>query len=186
MNSVHHDRYTNKFPPTRGIWAALIGLVCLCLAGCQAVPQAQGSVPVVLAAADEPTAVQVKGRLVPRNYVTLTSPVGSRIEQVIVVEGQQIVAGDVLVQLEGHEASASEIAAAQLDLILADQQIDTLYKEAGLELAQTELDLAQAVREQAFAQDRYDSLASPVPQRDIDQAYANLMAGGKAACRSSP
>jgi len=179
MNSVHHLRYTNRFPPTREIWVALIGLVCLCLAGCQAVPQAQGSVPVVLAAADEPTAVQVKSRLVPRNYVTLTSPVGSRIEQVIVVEGQQIVAGDVLVQLEGHEASASEIAAALLALILADQQIDTLYKEDGLELAQTELDLAQAVREQAFAQDRYDSLASPVPQQDIDQAYANLMLAEK-------
>jgi len=180
MNSVHHDRYTNKFPPTRGIWAALIGLVCLCLAGCQAVPQAaQGSVPVVLAAADEHTAVQVKGRLVPRNYVTLTSPVGSRIEQVIAAEGQHYIAGDVLVQFEGHEASASEIASAQLALVLADQQIDTLYKEAGLELAQTELDLAQAVREQAFAQDRYDSLASPVPQQDIDQAYANLMLAEK-------
>jgi HlyD family secretion protein len=166
-------------PVWRGFWTALIGLVCLCLAGCQVVPQAQGSIPVGLAAVEEPAAIQVKGRLVPRNFVTLTAAQGSRIEQVMALEGQRVTAGDVLVQFEGHESSASEIAAAQLELILADQQIEALYREAGLKLARVELELAEAAREQAFAQDHYESLAAPVPKQDIDQAYANLLLAEK-------
>ena len=41
-------------------------------------------------------------------------------------------------------------------------------------MAQVELELAEAVREHAFAQDSYESLAAPIPQPDIDQAYANV------------
>lgn len=175
MQVTQQKALVYKKPTKRGVWTALIGLVCLCLAGCQVLPQTRNDVPAGLAAEETPSSVRVEGRLVPHSFVSLSPSKGGRSELVLVQEGLRVQAGDLLVQLEGHETVAAEIAAAQLELILAEQRIELLYKEAEMELAQVEQALAEAAREQAFAQDGYESLAAPIPQQHIDQARVNMM-----------
>jgi multidrug resistance efflux pump len=92
----------------------------------------------------------------------------------VVSEGEQVNAGDVLIRLEGYEQQAAQLAASELELVLARQGVDNLYQEAGVKLAETELSLVEASKELALAQDHFDSLSRPTPQWQIDQAYANL------------
>lgn len=160
--------------PSRYSWLALVGLACLMLAGCQVAPLPETGVQVGLAAQPEADLPLVRGKLVPRHYATLSLSEGIRPAQVLVEEGEQVKAGDTLVHLDGYDRQAAQLAATELELILARQAVDDLYQEARLKLAETELSLAEATKEQAFAQDHLKGLSRPTPQWHIDQAYANL------------
>jgi len=92
-----------------------------------------------------------------------------------VSEGEQVAAGDVLFRLVKHEQTEANLAAAELELLLARQALDDLYKYAGLELAQTRKSLAEAERVLVFAEDKVGSLKAPTSQADIEQARVNLL-----------
>ncbi len=171
---LHISDIRLKRTSLRVVWVSLALLVCLYTAGCQSIPPALGSDKIVLAAPDQPAALRAEGRLVPRSYVTLSAADGVRPDKVMVQEDQQVAAGDVLIMFEGHESKVAETAAAELELLLADQELEKLFKQAGLESAMVELALAEAIREQALAEDHLASLAQPIPQWQLDQAYANL------------
>lgn len=171
---LHLSEFRLMRPAFRMVWVSLALLVCLYTAGCQSIPPALGSAKIVLAAPDQPAAIRAEGRLVPRSYVTLSAADGVRPDKVMVQEDQQVAAGDVLILFEGYESKVAETAAAELELLLADQELEKLFKHAGLESARVELALAEAIREQALAEDHLASLVQPIPQWQIDQAYANL------------
>jgi len=154
---------------------ALVGVACLLLAGCQAAPFSQAGVQVSLAAQPELEGFPVKGKLVPRQHTTLSLSEGVRAVQVLVEEGQQVKAGDVLVRLDGYEQVTARLATTELELVLARQELDDLNREAELRLAETELSLAEANKEQALAQDLLESISRPAPQSQIDQVFANLL-----------
>jgi HlyD family secretion protein len=171
----------NRLKASPPAWLALTGLACLLLAGCQAAPITQAAtftqaeVQVALAAQPEPDGFEVKGKLVPRQHTTLALSEGVRAIQVLVEEGQQVKAGDVLIRLDGYEQVTASLAATELELVLARQAVDDLNREAELKLAETELSLAEAIYEQALAQDLFESISRPTPGSQIDQAYANLL-----------
>jgi multidrug resistance efflux pump len=74
----------------------------------------------------------------------------------------------------------AEIAAAELELILAQQALDALYENAGLEKAQAWKELAVAQKDLATAEYRLSSLENPPPQMSVGQAYANMLLAEKA------
>ena len=112
---------TNKRSQGWLLVGLLAGLVCSGL---------QPSRGLTAALAQEAAPLTLKGRLEPRRYVTLASPLPGRIEEVRVLEGQEVQAGEIVVVLEGSEALAAEVAAAELQVVIASQALDELYRTA--------------------------------------------------------
>jgi multidrug resistance efflux pump len=164
---------TQRFMQTIKLAATLIagGMLLSSLAGCLPVRQVAAQAP----EPPQPPAPVIQGKLLPRLTATLSLASGARANQVLVKEGQQVSAGDVLVKLDGHEQVEAELASAELEVILAQQEFDRLYQDARLDLAQAGVDLADAKKEQAIAEDQFGTLSRPLPDQRIEAARANML-----------
>jgi multidrug resistance efflux pump len=136
--------------------------------------------------------------------IKLASELGGMVAEVNVQEGDQVEAGQVLVRFDDallqaqllqaeaalEQAQASydllvsggpeakrqaAIAAAQLQLTVAQQTLDDLLENTDLAAAQAEQAVANARDAVRDAQERVDNLYGGSPQVDIDQAEANLV-----------
>jgi len=65
---------------------------------------------------------------------------------VLVTEGQRVLAGQLLVRLDGQAAAQAKLSAAQYELINAQQTLDSLKEHAGTERARTQQALADAMQ----------------------------------------
>ncbi len=163
---------SHTLPRPAQLLAGIALLMGLALAGCQPTPEAAAQAPATEAA---PEVLQVQGKLEPRRSATLSLPQGGRAAQVNVAEGQLVEAGEVLVVLDGYEGLQAEMAVAEEQHILARQALDELYKQAATDRTLAEVELSLAEKEQAIAEDHAASMSKPLPQKDIDQAYANML-----------
>jgi multidrug resistance efflux pump len=135
--------------------------------------------------ADIPDAgISSKGRLVPRQWVSLSFTVGGEIDVISVREGDIVSAGPALARLNGQERYEAQVAAAELELLLARQALDDLNQQAGVELALAEQRLAETRKVQDAADWKVKRMKKPVPQRDVEQAHANLLLLEKAIERA--
>jgi multidrug efflux pump subunit AcrA (membrane-fusion protein) len=121
-----------------------------------------------------PESLQLKGRIVPRNWVYLSFPSGGRLARILVEEGQSVSAGAALASLEGSEAATAGLAAAQVELLAASRALDQLYRNAGVALAQAEYDLAEARHAYEQADWKVRRMKEPPSQLRVEQARANL------------
>jgi HlyD family secretion protein len=119
--------------------------------------------------------LQVEGRLVPKRFANLAMKLNGRVENVFVQEGDQVESGQVLLRQSGGEQLLAEIAAAEMELLLAQQGLEELYKNADLVKAQAERELAQAHKEFETAEYNLSKIKRPTPQLTQDQAYANML-----------
>ncbi|HMD88366.1 MAG TPA: efflux RND transporter periplasmic adaptor subunit [Anaerolineaceae bacterium] len=83
-----------------------------------------------------------QGSVVPVNNVDITFLGTGVISQIMVPEGAQVKANDLIASLDGKEAAQAAVTGAQLALISAQQNLDNLNKNA---------DVAKANAEQAVA-----------------------------------
>jgi len=147
--------------------------------------------------------VSATGKVIPEREATLSVSAGGVVENVLVEKGDQVTAGQVLVQLEGTEQQAAAVSAAELALVNAQFALDTLYKDTDLmaaealrsaeiaeqaleDLNNSEQSEAQAVRAVADAEKAADAaerdltyLTTPPTQSAIDQAYDNMLLAEK-------
>lgn len=158
----------------RASLATLFLLVAFVLGGWQFIPLLELAPPQVVSAASETISLQVEGKLAPAQFLTLSLPESSRVAEVYLREGQQVEAGDLLLLLDGYEQKAAEVAAAELETVLARQALDALHKVNPVTLAEVELSIAEAQKDLVHAQDLYQSISKPRSQSQIEQAYANL------------
>src|SRR5574338_591808 len=96
------------------------------------------SVPTVVA----DSAIIAEGRLGPVQYGEIAFTASGVISEVLVKEGQAVKKGDTLVRL--GDASDTNYAAAQLELVSAEQALTDLKDAAGTDLAQAVIDLKEA------------------------------------------
>ena len=90
--------------------------------------------------------------------------------------GDKITAGQVLVTLEGSEKYAAAIAAANLELLAAQQASANLNENAGQARALAQQNLANAAKALSDAQDeRYRKNLAKVSQATLDQVQADLI-----------
>lgn len=162
----------------RGLLFLLLS-ACILLAGSAATPipqappmQTEPALP-ALQQADAP--LSVEGGLVPRQYVSLSTAASGQVIELFVGEGDQVQAGTILLRLGDQEQLAARLAAAEFELLSAQQALDQLDDGAAVELALAKKALAEVEKELAFAEDRVKSLKKPTPQERIDQAHANLL-----------
>jgi len=189
---------------TRLTFIALALSLTLILAACDSLPLPSGD---PTAESDAPEAVVVEyqpmvsatGKIVPEQEALLSVSAGGVVEDVLVSKGDDVTAGQVLVQLEGTEQQLAAISAAELELANAKFVLETLHKNTDLIAAQAlqsaetaeraledlnnrELQQALALQAVADAQKAIDStersaryLQSPATQADIDAQKAQVV-----------
>ncbi len=155
-------------------FAVSFAVFTLLLSGCQAVAPAAATptaVPVVVGE----SALSVEGKLLPVRDASLAFNLGGTIGEVLVAEGQQVQAGEVLARLEQTERLASAVAAAELELVNARQGRQALLETAEVSTAAAQQAVA-AARDALRDAERYlNNLVSGGKQTNIDQASANLV-----------
>lgn len=120
--------------------------------------------------------VIAKCNLVPIRFVDLSFNSGGLISDVLVGEGEIVQEGQVLAQLSNLEQFEASIASAELELLNAQQALDTLYRDAPLDAAQALKELADAPVDIAASERQLAGLTSgKVSQTDIDIASANVV-----------
>lgn len=164
---------------------ALVALISLSnpnlVGGAQTNPTTVGNSPQPTQSTDEVSPVLTsneviaEGRLVPIRFVELSFNTSGLVEEVLVDEGDEVAAGDLLARLSSREEYEANIASAQLELANAQQEIKNLYDEAPLAAAEALQDLVGAPGDVSSAQRTLDSLQTGVvDSTDIDIARANV------------
>lgn len=120
-------------------------------------------------------ALSAEGRLVPRDFFNLSLAKSGQVAEVMVREGDHFQAGTVLLRLGSQEQLQADLAAAEVELLAANQALENLYKYAPLELASAKMEWAEAEKVLAYAEDKLDRLNEPTPQSEVEQAHANLV-----------
>jgi multidrug resistance efflux pump len=148
------------------------------LAACGAIGAGQSATPTPGAPPleEKPALLRVEGRIVPHKYVKLATLASGQVSEILVHEGEQVQAGAVILRLGDREQYQADIAAAELSLVTAQQELEELDKNAGLELAQARQELALANQERSKVFDEYQNLSEPVPLDVLEQAYATVVA----------
>ncbi|HEX6032806.1 MAG TPA: biotin/lipoyl-binding protein, partial [Anaerolineales bacterium] len=134
-------------------------LLAACSASAAATPTAEAA-PTV--AAD--STIIAEGRLEPVRYAEIAFTASGRISDILVAEGQAVTKGDELIRL--GDASDTQYAAAQLELVSAKKALTDLTNSAGTDFAQAVIDLRDAQEEYDDAADYLDYLqdGTKIPQ----------------------
>jgi multidrug efflux pump subunit AcrA (membrane-fusion protein) len=92
----------------------------------------------------QPGIVSAEGRVVPIQFARLSFNTGGLVEEVLVLKGEAIAAGEAIARLEGHSRLAAGLAGAELEQLSAQQALDTLFEDADLRAAQALQAMADA------------------------------------------
>ena len=91
--------------------------------------------------------VSATGEVVPLQFATLSMKQGGNLASLLVAEGDQIAAGELIAvrdQLVSRETLEAGIAAAEFELLSAQQALEDIYEAVPLQVVQAQIDLAQA------------------------------------------
>jgi multidrug resistance efflux pump len=99
------------------------------------------SVPTVIA----DSTIIAEGRLEPIQYAEIAFTAGGVVSEVLAKEGQAVKKGEAIIRL--GDASDTNYAAAQLELVSAQQELTDLNNAGGTDLAQAVIDLKDATEE---------------------------------------
>jgi multidrug efflux pump subunit AcrA (membrane-fusion protein) len=151
-------------------------ILALLLASCDSLPgQAEPTPTPEPLAQDFVPVVSATGRIIPAEHATLSMKTSGIVEEIVVEEDDVVSAGDELIRLEGSEDLKAAIAAAQLEVVSAQQALDSLYENPDLALARVGQDIVAALELIDDAERRLTNYSRSAPQPDIDQAYANMI-----------
>jgi len=103
-----------------------------------------------------------EGRLVPRETEQLAFFANGQVEEVLVDEGDQVSAGDVVARLGNREEIEAAIAGAEAELLAANQALDDLNENNDIAKANALQDIASAERAVRDAQYKVDNYIIPL------------------------
>lgn len=159
-------------------------IIAALLAGCSGSAQAAGSPEAAQTPEGSATlppvrsnsSVMAEGRVVPAQEAQLSFSTGGVVDEVLVAEGEMVEAGQVIVRLKGNEKLKAAVAAAELELLSAQQALEALKANADVVRADTLVALAEARRQLDKAEKRtYSKDYQRGDQELIDTARANYI-----------
>jgi HlyD family secretion protein len=117
-------------------------VLLLAAASCQAGP----AEPTPTAAPSEPVVpiVSATGQVMPETWAELSVPMTGIVEAVHFGEGEPVQAGDVILQLSGREQLEAAVAAAEVELVAAQQALAEVQDSADVVRAAAQSELANA------------------------------------------
>jgi HlyD family secretion protein len=136
----------------------------------------QASAPVAIPAAQTNAAASLSldGNLAPRQWVNVGFSQGGEVAQLLVKEGDEVQAGQVLARQGDLESLQAAIVADQAQLLNAQQVLKDLEEGAAKQLALIDQTIAQADKERALADSRLRSLQKLPDPIAVQQAFGNM------------
>jgi multidrug resistance efflux pump len=98
-------------------WRVFIGLALVASAGCGGMPAEAGPTPLPVVA--DLAGITAEGRLEPVRFVSLAPTIDGLVSEVLVREGEQVQAGQLIAQIDGANALTLESARASIALELS-------------------------------------------------------------------
>ncbi len=138
-------------------------LASACSAGSAAGTATPEAIPTVIA----DSTIIAEGRLEPARDAEIAFTASGVVSEVLVGEGETVKKGQPLIRL--GDASDTNYAAAQLELVSAQKALNDLLNTSGAELAQAVIDLKQAQEDFDKADDylRYLQNSKKVPRTEV-------------------
>ena len=138
----------------------------LFITACSSSGQAASATPEAIPTVIADDTIIAEGRVEPVRYAEIAFSTSGVVSDVLVREGQAVKKGEPLIRL-GDE-SDTNYAAAQLELVTAEQALNNLQNASGADLAQTVIDLkdAQEAFQKADNYLHYLQTSQKVPQTD--------------------
>jgi multidrug efflux pump subunit AcrA (membrane-fusion protein) len=115
-----------------------------------------------------------EGRLVPKASVRLSFNLPGKMAALPVEEGQQVFEGALLASLTNRAQLEAAVTAAELDVVITRQALESLDQKAGLARAQIERDLAEAFQALVEAQQNLDDLDTSDFQDELDDSWIEV------------
>jgi multidrug resistance efflux pump len=142
---------------------ALSLLVSACGAGAQAGTSTPEAIPTVIA----DSTIIAEGRLQPVRDAEIAFTASGVVSDILVQEGETVKQGQPLIRL--GDASDTQYAAAQLELVSAQKALNDLLNASGTDLAQAVIDLKQAKEDFDKADDylHYLENSKKVPRTEV-------------------
>jgi len=151
-------------------------LSALMVAGCgSANPTSEAAYITEIPLVTSDTNVVVEGRLVPREFETLSFFTNGQVEEILVEEGDLVKKGDVLARLGNREAIEAAIAAAEAELLAAQQAYDALNDNVDVSRSEAVKAVAAANKAVRDAQYQLDNFIIPVSQEGFSALEAVVM-----------
>lgn len=122
--------------------AIVILILGILVSACGASASATEATPEAISTVIADDTIIAEGRVEPMQYAEMAFNTSGVVSDVLVQDGQSVKKGDTLIRL-GDE-SDTNYAAAQLELVTAQQALNDLQNTAGSDLAQTVIDLREA------------------------------------------
>ncbi len=143
----------------------LVGLSLL-LTACGSAGKSGTATPEAIPTVIADQTIIAEGRLEPVHYAQIAFGASGVVSEVLIKEGERVEKGQPLIHL-GDE-SDTHYAAAQLEMVSAQQALNDLVNSSGSDLAQTVIDLkdAKEAYEKADNYLHYLQTAQKVPQTD--------------------
>jgi HlyD family secretion protein len=143
----------------------LLGLSLL-ITACSGAKSATTATPEAVSTVKADTGVVAEGRLEPVRYAEIAFTASGVVSEVLVEEGQQVKKGQPIIRL--GDASDTQYAAAQLELVTAQKALNDLLNASGTDLAQAVIDLRDAQENFDKADDylHYLQASKKVPQTE--------------------
>ena len=144
--------------------------MALLLSGCDALGGAQATPESTLPIVETSGAVLSEGNLAPRDSAYLAFAAGGHVAEVLVSEGDSVVAGQVLARLGDREQAEANLTAAQLELARAQQDLDTLNENAAINSLNAWLALLNANEQAHQALAAWNEIDTQAYQDRVDDA----------------
>lgn len=119
-----------------------------------------------------PQVFVAEGHLVPETNLTMVFSVSSKVDEVLVSEGDKVKSGQVLIRLADQEQALASLAGAQFEQLSAKQAYDALIRTADLAHGQAWQAYINAQTAHANAERAWEAL----DQDAIDDAISNAQA----------
>jgi multidrug efflux pump subunit AcrA (membrane-fusion protein) len=115
-----------------------------------------------------------EGRLVPKASVRLSFNLPGKVAALPVEEGEQVTGGTLLASLADRAQLEAAVTAAELDVVINRQALESLDQKAGLARAQIERELAEAFQALIEAQQNLDDLDTSEFQDELDDSWIEV------------
>jgi multidrug efflux pump subunit AcrA (membrane-fusion protein) len=163
----------------------VIIILSLLLAGCSSAEKGAAPTPESGGTKDFGAVISATGVVVPEQWAALSARSQAVVVEVLVTEGEQVSAGQLLVRLDGQAAAQANLSASQYELINAQQALATLKENAATERARAQKAVADAMQAVHDAQDDADSLYYPrASETRIKNTQAEIDLSKKALARA--
>lgn len=156
----------------------IFGLVLL--VGCRNASQ-EGTSPVSPDDLMAPTldanqaAIEIEGNLVPESVVNLAFAIPGTVQELLVTEGDSVAEGQLIATLNDRQQAEAAVAASELELLMAQHDLQALRDNHATVLAEALLVLASNRQEVKDAEQMLDSLTGERLEIDIATAKAQLI-----------